>query len=145
MALNRNAGGTWMAVGQDPISWGWGVRAPSRLSVPLPTNAHSLSIRWGLDRLARDGRVAQGRLWLRSTGEDGTVERELMKTGNQGSDVPHAGRSESVFPQEGLPAELVFDVRPVEPSPIESVANYWDWLEPVLRLEAGGRRREGSR
>lgn len=134
--IDRNARGGWLAIGSSPLAWGWGTVAPSRFSIPVPPEAASLSLGWGLDRVGRQRGAATGRVLLR--GPPSQSVQELISSGELPGVMTEPAKRVAELPARTGAAQLVFEVDPLDAAPLPSapgaVADFWDWLEPQVTL-----------
>ena len=144
--VDRNVEGGPLVGGDRPYQWGWGVHAPSELEFSLPSCARSLRTRLGLDALAGDGGCVLASVWL-GPGSAKPLYASPVVIGS--TNVLDTGPL-SLETSPSTPRRLVLRVdaahaqRPRGADPLD-IRDHFDWLEPVLELDAQGLRAEIAR
>lgn len=132
--LNRSTLDTPLRSALFDFGSGVGVHAPHRMSFPLPVGAVSFRTLVVLDRLARSGGCARGRIFLEPGGKPLWESplligsEALADAGLIGLPGPSAGSGSLV-----LEADAVLHGRPSGADPL-NVRDYLDWVEAALEI-----------
>jgi hypothetical protein len=136
--MDRNCEGGTLESGSQQFQWGIGVHALCELEFPLPALARSFRTALGLDRIVGDGGCAQAAVLLRpSSGKPLYVTNLLIGS----ADVFDTGPLALGEARDGQPRRLVLLVdpaagrRPASADPFD-IRDHFDWLEPLVELDA---------
>ncbi|PHS02197.1 MAG: hypothetical protein COA78_21875, partial [Blastopirellula sp.] len=134
--INRSVQGSPLRTAGEIYGWGFGVIAPSRITIPVSPLCIGVNTKVGIDYLARSGGCIQARIHRDSA--TGPVLYETPIT--IGSSTVHETGNLRWKDANNIPDKLVFEVDPVlknrppgaDPFDVRDMTN---WLEPVLLLD----------
>ncbi len=142
---DRNVEGGALVSGGLPYGWGFGVHGGNELEFALPGCARSFQARFGLDELAGDGGCVEAKVFVGSTRGKPLFASPVVV----GSGKVHATGRLSVQTSSGprrliLQVDAAHDRRPEGADPFD-VRDTFDWLEPIVELDARQLREEVAR
>jgi hypothetical protein len=144
--VDRNVQGGPLVSGGAPYGWGFGVHAGNELEFLLPGCARSFRARLGLDELAGDGGCVEAKVFVGSTRAKPLFASPVVV----GSGKVHNTGRLSVQTSSGGPGRLILEVdaahdrRPEGADPFD-LRDTFDWLEPIVELDARQLREEVAR
>lgn len=141
--MDRNVVGDALTTSDGLGGWGVGVHAPSVLTFSLPPAARGFRTKFGLDKIAGSGGCVKARVWVDSRKTKPIFESDLLvgaeRTYDTGQLALHAGKvspSKLILEVDSVPVQ-----RPAGADPL-NIRDFFDWVEPVVTLDAAAIRQQ---